>query len=121
MSAAHADGGGAAAGSAGAAGAAPGAALLTPSAFPLGSTSTLILGGANDTIVPNSRQRNGFETSDSPKRLAIGGGVGHQFCADLCWIAEAQGGIVKVATACGINVAPILGECGCCCCCWWCW
>merc|ERR1712166_243300 len=73
------------------------------------AASGLILGGINDTIVPDERQIEGYAKSETPKRMVLLGDAGHQFCSDLCWIGAAQGGIIEVAKSCNILIASFLG------------
>lgn len=74
--------------------------------------SSLILGAENDSVVVPRQQRQGYDSTDPPKRLVIAAGVGHQFCSDLCVIGRRHGGLIKVARECGILIAGLLPSFG---------
>lgn len=79
--------------------------------------SVLVVGAVNDSVVPASRQSNGFkDTPSAPKRYVSFGNIGHLFPTDLCKIGDTKGGIVQIATDAGIRAAAafkFLAEDGC--------
>ena len=69
--------------------------------------SSLIIGGALDTIVPGTIQTKGYDASPAPKRHLGVSHAGHESYSDLCWMAPAQGGITGVGRSCGVSGAAI--------------
>jgi len=73
---------------------------------------TLVLGADEDTVVPPSRQRDGYASSPKPKRLAMLAKAGHLAFSDICEAAKDQGGLFNVAKEAGIFVPDLLVRLG---------
>jgi len=60
-------------------------------------TSTLVLGGMEDTVVPYKRQQDGYKLSGATKRLVGLKKAGHHAFSEICTIGKEEGGILKIA------------------------
>ena len=58
--------------------------------------SVLIMGGEEDSYAVYPGQQADYEVSPSPKRLVGVARAGHLWCTDMCWIGEADGGILQI-------------------------
>lgn len=72
-------------------------------------TSTLILGGMEDGIVPYTRQQEGYKNSPKTKRLVGLKKAGHLAFSDLCVIGKEQGGLLKIAKDSGVKIPDVFG------------
>lgn len=74
-------------------------------------SSTLVLGGTADRVVPYVNQRRGYAASPEPKRLVGLDGAGHLAFTSICTLANAQGqGLVEMAAEAGICGATRLAQ-----------
>jgi hypothetical protein len=78
-------------------------------------SSTLVLGGKEDTVVDSMNQVSGYESSPQPKRLAIISPAGHLTFSSLCFLENADGeNLVELGKAtgvCGLGLADVLFDC----------
>ena len=71
------------------------------------------IAGADDTIVPATASRAGYDRSAPPTRYVEIGGAGHlNAFSDLCLIGEGGGGIIALAKQAGLPVPPELERLG---------
>ena len=72
-------------------------------------TATVVLGGADDGIVPFAKTKAGFDATVGDKWLLGLAGAGHLAFSDLCVIGAADGGLLGVADKYGITLPPGTG------------
>ena len=72
--------------------------------------STLVLGAANDGIVPPKSTHDGYASSPAKKRLVTLANAGHLAFSNICTIGAAEGGIVAVAQRAGVPVPSSLSS-----------